>query len=215
MYDLFGSRNKTKIIFYLTNNPNKSLKEISKQTKITYKNSFKIIQEFLEKEVIIKKENKYYIKNQFIEYMENFSNLLLKNYVNSLFLNDKGNHSEMFEGVHNKVLKAYFLKHNIQGDLMIDPLQLPHQTKGLTKLYVQMGRVLEDRNLDVNKVGIRDELDIELKRFNQSVDSFNLPNAFNCMNKYTTMSWKIVKDDTLSIDEHNSLKSLREIYFGE
>lgn len=89
MYNLFGSKNKTKIIFYLTNNPSKTVKEISKQTKINYKNTFKIIQEFLEKEIVIKKENEYYIKSEFIEYIKNFSNLLLKNYTNSLFLKNK------------------------------------------------------------------------------------------------------------------------------
>lgn len=129
--------------------------------------------------------------------------------------NDEGNQSEMFNGVHNKVLRAYFLKHNIQGDLMIDPSQLPQQTKGLTRLYVQMNRTLEDRNVDRNKSGIRDELSQELKKFHKSVDGFNLPNAFNCMNKFASKSWKMVKDDTLSIDEHNALKSLRDMYFGE
>jgi len=129
--------------------------------------------------------------------------------------NDDGNQSEMFNGVHNKVLRAYFLKHNIQGDLIIDPSQLFQQTKGLTRLYVQMGRTLEERNVDLSKTGIRDELNQELVRFNQSVVKFNLPNAFSCMNKYATKSWKMVKDDKLSIDEYNTLKLLRNMYFGE
>ncbi|MFT4243892.1 MAG: hypothetical protein ACMXYB_00365 [Candidatus Woesearchaeota archaeon] len=66
MYRLLGSENKTKIILYLANNSNKSVKLISKETNINYKNAFKIIQELFKEGIILKEKDKYYINTHLL-----------------------------------------------------------------------------------------------------------------------------------------------------
>ena len=89
MITLFESENKNKIVSYLAENPDKSAKEITEKTQINYKNTYKILQELLEKQIVIKKENQYHLTSQFIEHIKKFSDTLLKNHTNSLFLRNK------------------------------------------------------------------------------------------------------------------------------
>jgi len=129
--------------------------------------------------------------------------------------NNSQNHEELFAGINNKVLRAYFLKHNIQIDLTLNHEQLEQQTKGLTRMYVKINKTLENRNRNANLQGIREVLQSEVVNFNSSIDSFQLSNAFNCMSRYVNKSWKIVKDQKLSTQECDILDSFKKMYFGE
>src|SRR3989344_6507241 len=89
MYFLLGSDKKEKVLTYLLSNPYKTAKEISKDTKIGYKYTFKILKEFLDKEIVLEKGKRYYIKSEFIAYIKKLSDTLIKNYSKELFLKNK------------------------------------------------------------------------------------------------------------------------------
>lgn len=142
--------------------------------------------------------------------------LLLDKYGKKLRWQESNNKErELFCNIDNKILRAYFLKHNIKSNLAINPEYLQEQTKGLVRIYVKIKKILEDRNRDVGATGIRNVLKHEVDVFNKSVLNFQLPNAFVCMNKYVDICWKIVKDKQLTNDEHNTLESFRNMYFGQ
>lgn len=86
MYSLFGSKTKSDIITYLLNNPHKTAKQISQETKINYKNTHKILNELLDEQIISKKQRSYYLKSQFIESLKKVSDSGLKNYTDYLVI---------------------------------------------------------------------------------------------------------------------------------
>lgn len=88
MYELFGSENKTKIVSYLANNPDKSINEIAKNTQINYKNAYKILQELIEKS-IVEKNNEYQLNPRFIEFVKSISDSMVNNYSQSIYLKNK------------------------------------------------------------------------------------------------------------------------------
>lgn len=88
MYSIFASKTKEKIFLHLSKNPYKTAKEISEETKTDYKYTFKILKEFLEKEIVSEKDKKYYIKSDFITHIKRISDTLMKNYsIEFLFKN--------------------------------------------------------------------------------------------------------------------------------
>jgi SAM-dependent methyltransferase len=94
MFNLFGSDSKNVVIDFLTKNPNQSAKEIensiNKYSKqLTYKNVFRILTELTEQGIVTKKDSKYYLKTEFIEYMKNFTDNMLHNYTNEMFVKNK------------------------------------------------------------------------------------------------------------------------------
>ncbi len=84
MYHLFGSKTKSEVIIYLLNNPYKTAKKISDDTNIKYKNSHKILKELMQEGIVLKKQKKYYLKSQFIEFLKKLSDSALKNYADTL-----------------------------------------------------------------------------------------------------------------------------------
>ena len=89
MYELLGSYNKEQILNHLTKNPGKTANEIANNTSISYKNTYKILQELLEKQIVEKQHNNYFLRSDFIEYIKDFSNNMIRNYTGSLFLKNK------------------------------------------------------------------------------------------------------------------------------
>lgn len=89
MYSILASETKEKILRYLTRNPYKTAKEISDTTKVNYKHTFKILKEFLEKDIALEKNKKYYLKSDFIAYIKIFSDTLMKNYSKEFFFKNK------------------------------------------------------------------------------------------------------------------------------
>lgn len=89
MYNILGSKTKEKILKYLVANPYKKTKEIAKGTEIDYKYTFKILKEFLDKEIVLEKNKKYYLKSDFISYIKGLSDSLIKNYSKELFFKNK------------------------------------------------------------------------------------------------------------------------------
>jgi len=89
MYSILGSKTKEEILKYLVENPYKKAKEISKGTGIDYKYTFKILKEFLDNEIVLEKNKKYYLKSDFISYVKGISDSLIKNYSKELFFENK------------------------------------------------------------------------------------------------------------------------------
>ncbi len=80
MYELLGSKTKTEIFNYLIKNPYKTVKEISHDTKIGYKYTSKILNEFVEKRILDKESNKFFMKSEFIVRLKRLSDLAMKRY---------------------------------------------------------------------------------------------------------------------------------------
>lgn len=94
MYNIFGYKSKELIISYLARNPNKTIKEISEginkfSKQIEYKNLHKILSSLVEEKIIDKKNSLYYLTSEFIEYMKNFSDIMLHNYTDEMFVRNK------------------------------------------------------------------------------------------------------------------------------
>lgn len=125
---------------------------------------------------------------------------------------DDGEELEIFKIINNKILRAYFLSHNIVGNLMFDKQNVQGQVKGLTKLYIKIKKILsyegQDNNSDKDMRGV-------IIDFHNKVGDFKLAMAFDCMQKYTEMCWKKTKDGFLSLEEKDNLIKFRDIYFGK
>jgi 2-polyprenyl-3-methyl-5-hydroxy-6-metoxy-1,4-benzoquinol methylase len=91
MHPILGSDNKDKILRFLAKRPYKTAKEISVETGVDYKYTFKILQEFIEKDVALKKKNEYYLNNHFINRFKRLNDKMTKYYAKELMLHDKFN----------------------------------------------------------------------------------------------------------------------------
>ncbi|MFW6312209.1 MAG: class I SAM-dependent methyltransferase, partial [Nanoarchaeota archaeon] len=80
MSKIFGSENKTKIIFLLSAKSNLSAKQISETTNIPYKNVFKILKELELQEIISIKNLKYNLNFNFIENLKRLVENSVSNY---------------------------------------------------------------------------------------------------------------------------------------
>ncbi len=89
MYSILGSQTKEKILKYLINHPYSKMMEISKATEINYKNTYKTLKDMQQKEIVLKKNNKFYIKSDFIAYIKRMSNGMLKNYSKEVLFRNK------------------------------------------------------------------------------------------------------------------------------
>lgn len=94
MYNLFGSESKELIIIYLSNNPNSSAKQIDKDINkyskiLSYKNIYRILSELTEVNVVHKKESKYYLSSEFIEYIKHISDSMLTTHASDVFVRNK------------------------------------------------------------------------------------------------------------------------------
>jgi SAM-dependent methyltransferase len=94
MFNLFGSESKELVLTYLSKNPYSSPKqideEINKYSKlISYKNIFRILTELNEVNVIHKKESKYYLSSEFVEYIKNMSDSMLDTHAHEIFVRNK------------------------------------------------------------------------------------------------------------------------------
>lgn len=117
--------------------------------------------------------------------------------------------------IDNKILRVFFLKHNINTNIVINLTNIKTQTKGLVKLYVKIKKMLEKRTQGVQKGDIRPCLGLELEKFHKNLELFKFSEAFNNMQNYANICWKITKDKKLSDNEMNVLFVFRNIYFGE
>jgi SAM-dependent methyltransferase len=85
MFNLFNSEAKDKIFNYLINKPNSSIKEISNNIKLNYKYIYKILNEFENKKIINKNnKGKYFISNEYIHFLKNKIDNLIKNYSSTI-----------------------------------------------------------------------------------------------------------------------------------
>jgi 2-polyprenyl-3-methyl-5-hydroxy-6-metoxy-1,4-benzoquinol methylase len=89
MYSLMGSETKEKVLKYLVANTYKTAKEISTNAGVGYKHTFKILKEFLNEEIVLEKDKKYYLKSEFIAYIKRISDSLVQNYSKELFFKNK------------------------------------------------------------------------------------------------------------------------------
>lgn len=94
MYNLFGSESKELIITYLSNHPNSSAKQIDKDINkyskiLSYKNIYRILRELTEVNVVHKKESKYYLSSEFIEYIKHMSDSMLTTHASDVFVRNK------------------------------------------------------------------------------------------------------------------------------
>lgn len=89
MFNLLGSLSKEKIFIYLSNNPNKTLNEISKETHIQYKYVYKIINEFLDNKIIEKNRKTYSLTTEFVEYYRKIADLMTESYVSNIYLKNR------------------------------------------------------------------------------------------------------------------------------
>jgi 2-polyprenyl-3-methyl-5-hydroxy-6-metoxy-1,4-benzoquinol methylase len=85
MYNLLGAKSKESVMQYLAKNSEKTAKQISKDLGLEYKYIYKILNELVEKEIILKKGLRYKIKTSFIDYINNFMNKLGKTYSKDLY----------------------------------------------------------------------------------------------------------------------------------
>lgn len=89
MYSILYSKTKEKILFYLGKNPYKTAKDISENSGVSYKYTFKILKEFEKNNIIFEKNKKYYLRSEFIHYIKEFSDTLMKNYSKEFFFKNK------------------------------------------------------------------------------------------------------------------------------
>lgn len=129
--------------------------------------------------------------------------------------NNDNSELRLLDYIDSKILRAYFLKHNINTNIVINFKNIQIQTRGLVKLYVKIKRILEKRNLDLSKRGIRADLNYEVDRFYKNLELFKFSEAFNNMQNYADSCWRITKNQKLSEDETKILLNLKNIYFGE
>ncbi len=139
MYSIFGSKIKNEIIIYLVRNPYKTAKEISNETKINYKNTFKILTELANEQIILKKQNRYYLRSEFIEYLKKISDESLQSYTDTLFLKNKLD-------LYNTLINLY-PKDKIQGNIdeLIETWLVEKLNDWYTKYY-------DKENKEYNKV---------------------------------------------------------------
>jgi|SRR3989344_408671 len=128
---------------------------------------------------------------------------------------DHGDQVHLFKGVDKKILRAYFLKQKFEGNTVLSERNLQAQSTGLTRIYLKMKRVLEERNMGRFIMSIRGELHQDIENFNRHIDQFNFHRAFDHMNSYLNKCWKIVKNDKLSLLEIDNLIKFKEMYFGK
>lgn len=142
---------------------------------------------------------------------------ILKGYDNKKlrWQNNDNKANAVIENIDKKILRAYFLKFNITQDIKLNSQEMEKVTKNLIKIYVKIGRTLENRNLDKNKHGIRKELAEQLKSFDTFISKIEFHLAFDTMKHYADICWKMVKDDKMSVEEHKILKELRIMFFGK
>lgn len=89
MYSILASETKEKILHYLAKNPYVNAKKVSEGTKVNYKHAFKILKEFVDKNIVLEKNKNYYLKSEFIDYVKRFSDTLMKNYSKEFFFKNK------------------------------------------------------------------------------------------------------------------------------
>lgn len=89
MFNLFNSEPKTKIFSIIGRKPGMGAKEIAHESKVNYKNSFKILQEFVDNGILEKNDGNYYVKSEFIEYLKNITDDLVKNNTQSIYMKNK------------------------------------------------------------------------------------------------------------------------------
>lgn len=123
--------------------------------------------------------------------------------------------NNLFDGIKNKELRAFFLKHNLTHDVVLDPEKIKENLKGLVRIYVMMNKILERRNLGTDTTEDDASLNILLNNFHCSVERLKLADAFENMRKYVEKSWKIVKDKKLSPVQHRVIQNFKQLYFGE
>ena len=121
----------------------------------------------------------------------------------------------VFPGVKSKELRAFFLKHNITDNIIIDENILKKQVKGQVNLFITMKRLLDQRNLDNALQGIRGELKELYDGFILNVNKMNLHDAYKYMYNYVSSCWKLTKYSKLSSEEQQLVSTYMKLYYGE
>ena len=118
------------------------------------------------------------------------------------------------QGIKKKELRAILLKHSIIDDIVVDEQALLNDKKAVVKLYVLCERIKDDRNLDLDRNGVRESLNLIFQSFLDFANSWRLTQAFESAHSFVHTCWKILKDDKLSYDEMDRVKQIQEVYFG-
>ena len=128
---------------------------------------------------------------------------------------DLSANEKVFPGVKSKEFRAFLLKHNIVGNIMLDENTLEKEVKEQVNLFITMKRLLEDRNLDSSLRGIREELKGFYDEFILNANKMRLYEAYKCMYSYIFTCWKLVKDSKLSLDEQQLVTEYMTLYYGK
>jgi DNA-binding IclR family transcriptional regulator len=89
MFNLFGSKTKAKIFLFLSNNPNTTVNNLVKETKVKYKYAYKILSEFVEKGILDKINTKYSLSSRFVEFFRKSSDIIGENYINESHMKNR------------------------------------------------------------------------------------------------------------------------------
>ena len=118
-------------------------------------------------------------------------------------------------GLNNKEFRAMLLSSSAKSDIVIDYNIASQRREALVKTYVLMSRVCDNRNFIPGTIGLSAEFDKSLKNFYAAVDNWNLPKAFEIVNRLVRECWAKTKNLMLSEEEVKIIKSLQAIYFGD
>lgn len=121
----------------------------------------------------------------------------------------------LLESIDKKVVRALFLTSNILRDRTLNAEKIKEDATTLTRLYVKMSRLIEERNLEPAEHTVRTALSPYIQNFHDAINTFNYRDAFKAMTAYIDAAWKIVKNEKLSAPEHALTQAFRTLYFGK
>lgn len=121
----------------------------------------------------------------------------------------------IYPGVKCKEFRAFLLKHNLTDNIIINPNTIKNDVKGQVNLYITMKRLMDSRNLDVEKIGIRKELDLLHKSFLDKASAMRMHDAYMDMKNFVDNCWKLTKNDKMSKEEQDIISCYMRLYYGE
>lgn len=202
MYNLFGSDSKEEILKYLAKQGDKTVKEISEETNIGYKNASKILTEFSELYIVSKKDNKYYLNSKFIEYFKKLSDVMCDTYTNELYFRNKtdlynamlslNNNKEVKDQV-NELIDSWFMK---RIDDWYSKYYDPENKEFNKIIELVEEKYKNDRHLEILEVG-----------------SGTGRLSFQLIKKYPNLTAIDASDKFIEYSKHKAKKSKEKINF--
>ena len=118
---------------------------------------------------------------------------------------------KLLQKIPKKILRCYFLKHNIFKGITINPNEFETQLIHPTDIYIKLNKMLKkDNSKDKNHISV----DETRNSFYQFVNKFEFPRAFNLFEETVNNLWNNTKYDCISKDEKIWLEDLKRLYFG-